>query len=284
MRKYKPLQNIHKLIDVFGQTTLSTYHDNVNRNHESYQGSNYKAYQAYVELLTNEMAKFGYTKTDNNESPEDIPVWLGASKEDRKRDAMMKAGYKQYKFTGQPNTVFSNGKDSKYVEHGETMTEAVFEDIKEKVRTKISNECSADQCNDSDFDDNPGLIQQFINSIRLAAARLYRSIRSKPMNDLVQHIINEDKAIQDKNRPKMIVEDPGNVLRAVSERDNVQEKLKEFTEPPETHNDPTDPLVETITTKTASTKSASKNFESRRKSKGTDDRGDSNRDNDNLRA
>lgn len=284
MRKYKSLQNIHELIDVYGQTTLSTYHDNLNKKYKSNQGSNYKAYQAYVELLTNEMVKLGYTKTDNV-SPEDNPAWLGVSKETRERDAKMAAGYKQYKFTGflyhrmtrsadsQPNPVF----DDEYVSLGATMTEAVFEKIKERVRTEVSEVCSADQCNDSDFADNPGLIEQFVNSIKLAATRLYRSIRSKPMNDLVQFIIDEDKAIQE----KMIVEDPGDVLRVVSGSDNVQEKLGELTERTDPHRDPTDTLVETITKKTASTKSASENFESHSKSKATDD---SNRDNDNLRV
>ena len=81
-------------------------------------------------------------------------------------------------------------------------------------------------------------------------------------------------------RSKMIVEDPGDVLRVVSDSDNIEAKLKNLTEPTYTHSDPTDPLVKTITNKTAASKDASEKFGSRSKNKGTDNRGDS--DNDHL--
>mgnify|MGYP001200269643 CR=1 FL=1 len=282
MSKYRALGNelnspswIRMLIGSYGETTLSTYHDNVNKIHKSNQGSNYKAYQAYVELLTNEMVKLGYTKTDNV-SPEDNPARLDISEDDRVRDAKMAAGYKQYKFTGffyhrmtssadfQPNPVFDN---NKYVSLGETMTKAVFEKIKEDVNKKIIDECSADQGRDSDFDHNPSLMTQIYSFIKLTFAR---SFRSKPMNDLVQHIINEDKAIQDKKRgnnnsSEKTVKNPGIVERVVNydEQDDISEKLKTITEHEAPHYDPTKQLEETIKHSASDTSDAKKNYQSR---------------------
>ncbi len=301
MSKYRALRNelnspswIRKLIDSYGETTLSTYHDNVNKIHKSNQGSNYKAYQAYVELLTNEMVKLGYTKTDNV-SPEDNPARLDISEDDRVRDAKMAAGYKQYKFTGffyhrmtssadfQPNPVFDN---NKYVSLGETMTKAVFEKIKEDVNKKIINECSADQGRDSDFDHNPSLMTQIYNFIRLTFAR---SFRSKPMNDLVQHIITVDKAIQEKKRgnnnsSEKTVKNPGKIARVVNyeEKDDISEKLETINEHEANHGDPTASLVDTITDRTDSTKNVSKQLGSSSK-KGADyNRDDS--DSDHLKV
>ena len=184
----------------------------------------------------------------------------------------------KYQFTGQPNTVFSNGK---YVEHEETMTEAVFEKIKEDVNEKIINECSADQGRDSDFDHNPSLMTQIYNFIKLTFAR---SFRSKPMNDLVQHIIAEDKAIQDNKRGnnnsfEKTVKNPGIVPRLIDvDNPGHTKKLAELTEHKTHHDDPTASLINTITDRTDSTKNVSKQLGSSSEKGADDNRDDSNSD------